>query len=294
MNVFGMTVPRLGTRQPRWLLRAGVTFLATLMACVGLEAQQRKWIFQVGAGRVDEVTAAQDLALHDRWIEYASPESAAPVRLHALWLPHAHPEAPVLLYLHGARWDLGGSLQRMEHLHRLGFSVLGVDYRGFGKSSPVLPSERSVCEDARAAWAWLAASHPQARRYVYGHSLGGAVAIQLAAESDDVAGLMVEGTFTSLPELYSTLRWGWLSLTPAITQRFECARRVSRVRAPLLVIHGSDDELVHPDLGRALYEQGQEPKRFLLVAGGSHHDTHAVGHAQYRDVLRELFGIGPA
>jgi fermentation-respiration switch protein FrsA (DUF1100 family) len=66
------------------------------------------------------------------------------------------------------------------------------------------------------------------------------------------------------------------------------------VRSPLLVIHGSDDETIHPDLGRALYERATAPKRFLLVQGGSHHDTHVVGHAQVREALRDLFSLTSA
>ena len=265
--------------------------MATLLAATGAQAQQRKWIFQAGLARVDQVGAPLASGLHERWIEFVSDETGAPVRLHGLWLPQAQPDAPVLLYLHGARCDLGGSLSRMQHLHELGFSVLGIDYRGFGLSTPALPSERLVCEDARVAWAWLAARHPQARRFMYGHSLGGAIAVHLAAEVDDAAGLIVEGTFTSLPDLYSTLKFGWMSMTPPITQRFEAVQRVARVGMPLLVVHGSDDELIHPDLGRALYEQAEEPKRFVLVPGGSHHDTHSVGQALVRDALRDLFGI---
>jgi alpha-beta hydrolase superfamily lysophospholipase len=184
----------------------------------------------------------------------------------------------------------------MQHLHELGFAVLGIDYRGFGRSTPALPSERTACEDACAAWRWLAQVHLQARRYVYGHSLGGAIAVHLATTVDDAAGLMIEGTFTSIPELFGTMRWGWLPLTPLITERFDSAQRMPRVRIPLLVVHGSDDELIHPDLGRALYERATvAPKRFVLVQGGSHHDTCTLGRAQYRDALQELFGLaGPA
>jgi len=64
-----------------------------------------------------------------------------------------------------------------------------------------------------------------------------------------------------------------------------------RVRAPLLVVHGSDDELIHPDLGRELYERATAPKRFVLVPGGSHHDTHARGETRLRAALRDLFGL---
>ena len=115
------------------------------------------------------------------------------MRLHALWLPQPAPGAPVLLYLHGARWDVRGSAPRMRRMHELGFAVLGIDYRGFGRSSAALPSETLAYEDARAAWQWLAARHGPARRFVFGHSLGGAIAVHLAIEVADEAGLIVEG-----------------------------------------------------------------------------------------------------
>ncbi len=287
MKAFSLRMPSLW---PKWRLRGTAAALAALMSVVGLEAQQRKWIFQPGEGE-DEASEQQSLDLQERWIEYASEESGAPVELHAWWLGQAKHDAPVLLYLHGARFDLRGSLHRIQGLHALGFSVLAIDYRGFGKSTPALPSERMVCEDARAAWAWLARCLPNTRRFIYGHSLGGAIAVQLASEVADSAGLMVEGTFTSIPEVFATMSWGWLPIAPLITERFDSAERVTQIRSPLLVIHGSEDETIHPDLGRALFERATAPKRFLLVEGGSHHDTHVVGHAQYREALRELFGL---
>ena len=274
----------------RWLLRGSVAALAALMAHVSFDAQQRRWIFQIDGSSADP-SSTWSAGLSDRWIVFDSEETGTQVTLHGLWLAQSQADAPVLLYLHGARWDLSGSVQRMQHLHDLGFSVLGIDYRGFGRSTPALPSERMACEDAHAAWRWLAQRHPQARRYVYGHSLGGAIAVHLATVVDDAAGLMVEGTFTSIPELFGTMKWGWLPLAPLITERFDSAQRMPHVRIPLMVVHGTDDELIHPDHGRALYERATAPKRFVLVQGGSHHDTHALGHRQYRDAVRDLFGL---
>ena len=285
-----MNTVALGRRNTRWMWRGGLAAVAALMTGVSLEAQQRKWIFQIGSARTGQ-SSVQPAGLLDQWVHFTSDESGTPVKLHALWLAQPRPDAPVLLYLHGAGWDLSGSHERMQHLHQLGFAVLGIDYRGFGRSTAALPSERMACEDARAAWQWLAQRYPQARRFVYGHSLGGAIAVHLAAQADDAAGLMLEGTFTSIPEVFGALRWGWLPLVPLITQRFDAALHMPRVRAPLLMLHGSADALIHPDLGRALFERATSPKRFLLVQGGSHHDSHAVGQAQVRDALRELFGL---
>jgi hypothetical protein len=197
----------------------------------------------------------------------------------------------VLLYLHGARWNVEGSSPRIRRMQELGFSVLAIDYRGFGKSSPGLPSEEMAYEDARAAWDWLAAKYPRRARYIFGHSLGGAVAIDLASKVDDERGTIVEGTFTSIADVASSMKWGWLPLGPLITQRFESVRKVARLGSPLLVVHGDSDRLIDSALGRKLYEAAQGRKRFLLVAGGSHHSTMTVGLAGYREALAEMFSL---
>ena len=236
------------------------------------------------------LAAAQ--GMQDVWIAFHSQEAGQDVRLHGLWLPQPQADAPLLLYLHGARWDVRGSAHRMRRMHELGFAVLGVDYRGFGRSTAALPSERLAYEDAHAAWQWLGERHPGLPRYLFGHSLGSAIAVHLASEVSDVAGLLVEGSFPSIPDVVSSLKWGWLPVGPLITQRFDAGERIARVRAPVLVVHGSADQLIAPELGRSLYERAPAPKRFVLVEGGSHHNTNAVGLAQYREAVAELFGLG--
>nr|WP_246312361.1 alpha/beta fold hydrolase [Aquabacterium terrae] len=265
--------------------------LGGFAGCATLDEQQRKWIFQPSDRTWwGGLSAAEGMS--DVWIAFTSEDSGEPVKLHGLWLPQAHADAPRLLYLHGARWDVRGSAHRMRRMHELGFAVLGVDYRGFGRSTAALPSEAMAREDARAAWAWLAAQQPAAPRYIFGHSLGGAIAVHLAADVVDEAGLIVEGSFTSIPEVFGTFKWGWLPLGPLITQRFDAAARIGGVGAPVLVVHGSEDTLIAPALGKALFERAAEPKRFLLVDGGSHHNTNSLGQAQYRAAIAELFGLG--
>jgi hypothetical protein len=267
---------------------------ATFAGCAGfdtLDTQQRKWIFNP-RGYVHAAASHSADAPGDVWIEHRSALSGADVRLRALWLPHDDPQAPVLLYLHGAGRSLDQSSYRAEHMRELGFSVLGVDYRGFGRSTAELPSEAAVYEDARVAWEWLAREHADKPRYLFGHSLGGAIAIHLATEMNDVKGVIVEGTFTSIPELFQSMKWGWLPVGALITQRFESIAKVDKLKAPLLVVHGTHDGLIRPQLARTLYERATVPKKFVLVEGGTHYSTNRLGSLQYREALREMFGMG--
>ncbi len=274
------------------LLISTALAIAATAGCASLDEKQREWIFQPSDRSWSGGTAAAR-GMDDVWIDFDSQESGQPVRLHGLWLasttlPAA--QAPVLLYLHGARWNVTGSATRIRRMQELGFSVLAIDYRGFGKSTAQLPSEQLALEDARAAWDWLAARYPDRPRYIFGHSLGGAIAIDLASRVDDEHGTLVEGTFTSIPDLVDTFKWGWLPVSGLITQRFESVSRVAGIGSPLLVVHGAQDQLIPPELGRRLFEAAASPKLFVEVEGGSHHNTNAVGQPQYRLALAQLFG----
>jgi fermentation-respiration switch protein FrsA (DUF1100 family) len=290
--------------------------------CSALDQRQRAWIFQP-SDRSWGSSAEAARNMDDVWIQFESHITGQTSQLHGLWLEADKPLAylttdkirkvslqtqpglsgtaklgnlaeadqPILLYLHGARWNVTGSAFRMRRMQELGFSVLGVDYRGFGKSSAELPSEAMAYEDARAAWDWLAAKYPNRPRYIFGHSLGGPIAIHLAAQVSDESGTIVEGTFTSIADVVSTFKWGWMPISALITQRFEAIRKVDQIGSPLLVVHGGRDQLINPDLGRKLYEAATEPKLFVLVEDGSHHNTNSVGQPQYKAALAQLFKL---
>jgi alpha-beta hydrolase superfamily lysophospholipase len=273
--------------------------LALLAGCATLDEKQRAWIFQP-SDRTWSGGAAAAVGMEDVWIDF-TPADDQPVRLHGLWLDNDRAgaantpntaKAPVLLYLHGARYNVTGSAPRMRRMQELGFAVLAIDYRGFGKSTQELPSEKSAYEDARAAWDWLAKKYPDRPRYIFGHSLGGPIAINLATEVGDERGTIVESTFTSIADVVSSSpQWGWMPVSLLITQRFEAVRKVGKIGSPLLVVHGGEDRLILPDLGRKLYDAAAEPKRFVLVEGGSHHNANLVGQPQYRQAVAELFGV---
>ena len=282
-----------------WRLAATlVVTVSGLIGCAALDTKQGEWIFNPSDrswGDSSEMAGR----MNEAYIEFASDVTGKPAKLHTLIDlaskdKAVNASAPVLLYLHGARWNVAGSAYRIQRMQELGFTVVAPDYRGFGKTSSETPSEKMAFEDAMAAWKWVAEKYPNQPRYIFGHSLGGAIAIDLASKVTDEAGTIVEGTFTSIPDVVATMRWGWLPVSPLITQRFESWRKVASIGSPLLVVHGANDSTIKPELGRKLFKAAAEPKKFVLVEGGSHHNTNSVGQGAYRKALAEMFGLGAA
>lgn len=222
--------------------------------------------------------------------------------LHAWWWPAPTRNAPAILYLHGSRWNLTGQLYRIEQLREFGFSVLAVDYRGFGKSRGGPPSEASVYEDARVAWERLARLQPDAKkRFIYGHSLGGAVAIELARSLGQqtigrgrkpAAGLIVESSFTSLAEVAAALTSIRLPLQWLISQKFDSIDKIPQVNIPVMLVHGTHDRYIPHRFSEQLYQAAVAPKKLLLIEGGTHNNAMRAGSDEYREALRDFFGIG--
>ncbi|WP_342454875.1 alpha/beta hydrolase [Pseudomonas sp. S11A4] len=149
-------------------------------SCAVLEHTERTLLFRIEPGNAGWYRglpgSVQELDLQPKSFK-------AGQNIHAWWWPAEKADAPAILYLHGVRWNLTGQLFRIEQLRAAGYSVLAIDYRGFGQSKGDLPSESSVYEDARVAWERFQLLQPDPnKRLIYGHSLGGAVAIDLAAE----------------------------------------------------------------------------------------------------------------
>ena len=132
------------------------------------------------------------------------------------------------------------------------------------------------------------------RRYIYGHSLGGAVAIDLAAQvsgnSVGARGLIVESSFTSLSDVVSEMGYGWLPAQLFVTQKFDSIAKIGQIRMPVLFVHGAEDRYVPYRLSEALYAAAPQPKKLLLIPNGTHNNGVWLGDADYRAALRELFG----
>lgn len=286
-----MTSRAFFLRRLHWRLAAALLVSAMLVVtgCSSLDNWQRKAIFQHQST--------------ERFVALPAPPSTEEFDLqlhggdhvHMWYLPLAGADdAPTVLYLHGARRNLNGSVNRIERLHALGFNVLALDYRGFGKSTPLLPSEASALEDTQAAFAELARRQPDAaRRFVYGYSLGGALAIALAAGSDGMAGLMVESSFTSIADLVRDTRLGWMPLLDvAVTQDFDSIGRIARVTEPLLLIHGTADRLIPHRMSDLLFSAAQavpaDLRRIIKIDGASHRGALIMGGAAVDAAVRDF------
>ena len=290
----------LRARWLRFLTILGVSAALAAAGCGTLAEKERELTFRIVPGDASWYTGMppdiQEMTL-------PVPNGGKPQHIDAWWWPAAAADAPAVLYLHGSRWNLTGQLFRIEQLRDFGFSVLAIDYRGFGKSEGGLPSEDTVYEDARVAWERLTQLQPDpAKRFVYGHSLGGAVAIDLAAHVSTQAaqsgtavparGLIVESSFTTLADIARTLSYPWLPVQLLLSQKFDSVDKISRVRMPVLIVHGAVDRFVPSRFSQALYDSASAPKKLLLVDGATHNNSMREGSAQYREALEELFGVG--
>src|SRR5262245_52041399 len=213
--------------------------------------------------------------------------------VHGWFLPNDR-HAPVVLLLHGTGRTIAGMLHVAAAIHQAGAAVVMIDYRGLGRSTRGPLTEASMYEDAEAAWHELRWHQPDpALRLVYGHSLGGAIALELAGRYPDVNGVVVEATPTSIAAL---LRDSWVAriypVDAMLAGRFDAAAKVRRVTAPLLVIHGKRDALVPSAMGVELYLRATGSKRLLLVEGAAHSDAAIVGAREYQAALERMLPAG--
>jgi len=212
------------------------------------------------------------------------------VRLHGWFVPH--PDAGyTLLLFHGNAGNISHRLPWIELLHPLAVNIFLVDYRGYGRSGGS-PFEEGLYRDARAAYAWWRSEIAGAAKklVLVGESLGGAVAVDLAAR-EPVAGLILQSTFNSARDMARTVMPLGL-LQPLARIHFDSAAKISSVRCPIFFIHGNRDGIVPLHLGRKLFDAAPGPKDFYEVDGAGHNDLLWIsGHelaARLRSFLARL------
>lgn len=274
------------TKQAMRRIGALVILLLVVYASVrvyGIWSNQRDSIFEPEA--VLQTSPAR-LGVPFEELRIPSGSGAERGDLYAWWIPAEITDAPTLLYLHGNFRNISYNLENALRYRALCCNLLLVDYRGYGKSSGGKPSEAKVYEDAEAAWQYLLRQrgvNPQ-QLFIYGHSLGGAVAIDLALHHPEAAGLVVESTFTSMQAM-GELKYDFLPTGLLLNQRFESLQKIPQLKIPVLLIHGTWDNKVPVEMGRRLFEAAQQPKTLVLIEGGEHSNNAAVGWVEYRDAV---------
>src|SRR5262245_45732505 len=212
------------------------------------------------------------------------------VRLHGWWIP-APNARHALLFMHGNAGNIAGRLPSIRLFHDLGLNVFIFDYRGYGQSVGN-PDERGTYRDARAAWDTLIARGiAPAQIVVFGRSLGGAIAANLAAEVREAGALIVESRFTSAPDLAATL-YPWLPARAMLRFEYDTRARLRERTCPLLIVHSDEDELIPYAHALGLYEGASPPKTMLTMHGG-HADGFLTSGGLYRTGLAAFLSSLP-
>lgn len=283
---------RMGRRaQSRAGLLAVFVLTAQLCGCAWLDTKQRQLALRPTPTNASDVVAAKPGDI--RWQQAVAGPDGQTQSLTLWWMPNARPNAPALLYLHGTFRNLYRNLPKIEALRDAGFSVLAVDYRGWGDSTAIVPSEATINADAQMAWAELKRREPDpARRVVYGHSMGGAIAVTLASglhAGKDYGALVLESTFNRLPDVAAE-GGGWLGRVGATitTLEFDSAAKIGRVDAPILMIHGDADPTVPIALGRRLRDAAPKTARWIEIPGGTHSLLQEQAPTTYRLAMQRV------
>ena len=216
--------------------------------------------------------------------EEADFQAADGTKLHGWYVPHDSPKA-VLLFCHGNAGNITHRADILGILHdEMGATVMIFDYRGFGRSEGK-PNEAGILADARAARAWLAKREniPETDIVLMGESLGGGVAVDLAAK-DGAKGLVLVSTFTSIPDVaayhYPIFPVRWLMRT-----RLDAVGQIANYKGPLLQLHGQTDTIVPFRIGRQLFDKANEPKQLIVSPRHDHNDSLPD---QFYDALKDF------
>ncbi len=271
---------------------------AYIVLCVGLYFEQSRFIF-----------VPQREVLHTPK-EYGCDYQAITIggegeTLRGWWLS-ADPRlssqlgSRTLIYYHGNGGSIGANAEHACRLRNMGFNVLIFDYRGYGASDDVQPTEKSVFQDADRAWDYLTRNDGPGRAVdprkivIYGHSLGGAVAIEMAKRHADAAALIAESTFTSILAMADMEpKFGLFPLSYILNQKMDSLDKIKSIHMPTLLIHGTADDVVPPSMSEQLYAAAPGPKQLYLVNGAGHENCAATAGKNYQHRLVEFLSTVP-
>lgn len=274
-----------------WLRLLVIASILSASGCAWLDNKQRQIIYRPTVGMPADFAGLR--ASDERYfMDVPNTAKTAPHRMEIWWLPQPDVNAPTLLYFHGTFRNLFQNSRKIEALRDAGFAVLAVDYRGWGLSTPITPSEQTILQDADAAWTELQRREPRAsHRVIYGHSMGSGVAVDLASRlraPEDFGGLILESAITSFADVAREAGLLARLLARFNSERFASIEKIGRVKAPLLMIHGSADTTIPMHLGKNLFAAANPPKTWLTIEDGAHSDLDVIAQAPYRAALQNF------
>ena len=229
----------------------------------------------------DGIYEAEQRALHpeDHWFK-----TEDNVQLHGWFLRSPDTLGTIILF-HGNAGNLSHRGEILRRLRASGFDVFIFDYRGYGRSEGS-PTEAGVYTDGHAAVRYVRSlSHVDSRRlFFFGSSLGGAVAIHVAADQPPI-GLILESTFSSARDVAASA-YPFLPVQFFLRTRFDAELKIRSLHIPLLFFHGTDDSIIPYRLGRKLFDAANPPKQFVDVPGAGHNDVFLIGSNSYLEQIR--------
>ena len=200
------------------------------------------------------------------------------LQLTSLYLPSSD-SREVLIYFHGNGGNVYRRLPSLLKLQDLGINVIGVSYRGYGKSEGA-PTESGVYLDGKAALAYATdvLGFPEDRNILLGRSLGTTVAVEIA-QNRDLMGVILVTPLTSGKAMAKEIGLSWLA--PLAGDAFDNLSKIEALEAPLLMIHGTEDEITPFFMGQELVERARTEKEFIRIEGGDHNDLHLEFEQEY-------------
>ena len=207
-------------------------------------------------------------------------------KLHGWFFPLSG-KTPVLLFCHGNAGNISHRIENVDLLVKRGISVFLFGYRGYGLSSG-RPSENGIYTDGMAAYDYLTEMEKVSpdRIGVFGRSLGGAVAIEVALQRK-VRCIIIENTFTSIRDMSKTI-FPWLLFSPFLPDHYENSSKIADVSVPKLIVHSRNDEIVPFKMGEELFAAAIGDKIFLPIDEAGHNDIYIIGGKAYLDAVTDF------
>ena len=268
-----------------YLLKVMLSLIAGYIALLALVyVFQPRMVFFPMKGGMDVTPLAAGLAFEKVQVPTEDGEQLA-----AWWIPGSLPARGTVLLFHGNAGNISHRVGYAKMFYDLGYNTLLVDYRGYGESSGE-PTEEGTYRDATASWTWLTVTRgiKASSIVLFGESLGGGVAAWLAAQHVQPAprALILSSTFTSIPDIGAEL-YPWLPVRWLSRIHYDNLAHLERSRAPLLIAHSTDDEIIPYAHSRRLYAAAREPKAFLELSGG-HNEGFVFAREEWIKAVQEF------